>query len=217
MADLIGKIKSNFLGQNNFKVGFNNKSPVPRKGSPMNYSGTSFSGPGSATSSYSSLMASNYGRPQIPDNSKMGDVLSKAVGQFGYMGANVANELGNLAKDLAGVKKDPETGEYMEDSPWWRKSSKSPLNQNGDENGDENGDKKVNKYDYVDPNKKISYTTDDGKPGGKENKQVTLTNSEEGDGNGDAPKNTKLSSAYQRKPDFDELSTRERIQELDWW
>ena len=24
MADLIGKIKSNFLGQNNFKVGFNN-------------------------------------------------------------------------------------------------------------------------------------------------------------------------------------------------
>ena len=36
MADLIGKIKSNFLGQNNFKVGFNNKSPVPRKGSPMN-------------------------------------------------------------------------------------------------------------------------------------------------------------------------------------
>ncbi len=197
MADLIGKIKSNFLGQNNFKVGFNNKSPVPRKGSPMNYSGTSFSGPGSATSSYSSLMASNYGRPQIPDNSKMGDVLSKAVGQFGYMGANVANELGNLAKDALGIKTDPETGE--DGTPWLRKSSKSPL-------------KYERMEDYVD----LNYTEDEDQPGGKENKQVTLTDPEKVDGKVDDP-NNKLSSAYHRKPDFDELSTRERIQELDWW
>ena len=198
MGDIIGKIKSNFLGQNNFKVGFNNKSPVPRKGSPMNYSGTSFSGPGSATSSYSSLMASNYGRPQIPDNSKMGDVLSDAVGQFGYMGANVANELGNLAKDALGIDTDPETGE--DGTPWLRKSSKSPLNQNGDENGDKTDD-----------------STGDGEPGGAENDQPDLTNPDDVKGNGDDPNDTKLSSAYQRKPDFDELSTRERIQELDWW
>ena len=200
MADLIGKIKSNFLGQNNFKVGFNNKSPVPRKGSPMNYSGTSFSGPGSATSSYSSLMASNYGRPQVPDNSKMGDVLSDAIGQFGYMGANVANELGQLVP------------KSWKDSAWFRKSSKSPLNQDVFYSQHLLGD------NYVDPNQKITYTTDDeDQPGGKENKQVTLTNPEDIDKKVDDPNDTKLSSAYQRKPDFDELSTRERIQELDWW
>jgi len=190
MGDIIGKIKSNFLGQNNFKVGFNNKSPVPRKASPMNYSGTSFSGPGSATSSYSSLMASNYGSPKVPDNSKMGDVLSKAIGQFGYMGANVANELGNLAKDLANVPKD-EHGDYKEDSPWFRKSSKSPLNK-----------------DYVDPNKQVTY---DG-----ENDPTSLEPVEDL-GKGSDVKVDNTSSAYQRKPDFDELSTRERIQELDWW
>lgn len=210
MADLIGKIKSNFLGQNNFKVGFNNKSPVPRKGSPMNYSGTSFSGPGSATSSYSSLMASNYGRPQIPDNSKMGDVLSDAVGQFGYMGANVANELGNLAKDVFGIKTDPVTGE--DGTPWLRKSSKSPLNQ------DVFYSKQLLGDNYVDPNQKINYTTDDeGQPGGAENDQVILTTPDGVDGKVDNTDDNKISSAYQRKPDFDELSTRERIQELDWW
>lgn len=206
MADLIGKIKSNFLGQNNFKVGFNNKSPVPRKGSPMNYSGTSFSGPGSATSTYSSLMASNYGRPQIPDNSKMGDVLSDAIGQFGYMGSNVANELGNLAKDVFGID---------EDSPWLRKSSKSPLNQNNLDPLSPQA-RGLLGDNYMDPNKKITYTNDD-QPGGAENDQPDLTNPDGVKGNGDDPDNTKLSSAYQRKPDFDELSTRERIQELDWW
>tara|TARA_R100001594_G_scaffold3331_2_gene12567 strand:+ start:4850 stop:5455 length:606 start_codon:yes stop_codon:yes gene_type:complete len=201
MGDIIGKIKSNFLGQNNFKVGFNNKSPVPRKASPMNYSGTSFAGPGSVTSSYTSLMASNYGRPKVPDNSKMGDVLSKAVGQFGYMGSNVANELGNVAKEAFGVEKKDD-GSWDEDSPWWRKSSKSPLNQNGDDDG-------MMKYNYVDPNKKITYNTDG------ENDPPSLEPVDTG--KGDDGKEDNTSKAYQRKPDFDELSTRERIQELDWW
>jgi hypothetical protein len=137
---ILKKIKSNFLGQNNFSVGFNNNSPVKgvsRKSSPLNnyQSSVGFEGSSGATGSYSDLMKSNYGSPVVPDNKELGDVLSKAVGQFGYMGAQVSNEVGKL------LGADGEGG-----SPWHRQAS--PLNENGDddpdnddkENGDDNGD-----------------------------------------------------------------------------
>ena len=137
---ILKKIKSNFLGQNNFSVGFNNNSPVKgvsRKSSPLNnyQSSVGFEGSSGATGSYSDLMKSNYGSPVVPDNAELGDVLSKAVGQFGYMGAHVSDEIGKA------LGADGEGG-----SPWHRQAS--PLNENGDddpdnddkENGDDNGD-----------------------------------------------------------------------------
>ena len=137
---ILKKIKSNFLGQNNFSVGFNNNSPVKgisRKSSPLNnyQSSVGFEGSSGATGSYSDLMKSNYGSPEVPDNKELGDVLAKAVGQFSYMGAHVADEVGKA------FGADGEGG-----SPWHRQAS--PLNENGDDdpdnddegNGDDNDD-----------------------------------------------------------------------------
>ncbi len=122
---ILKKIKSNFLGQNNFSVGFNNNSPVKgisRKSSPLNnyQSSVGFEGSSGATGSYSDLMKSNYGSPEVPDNKELGDVLAKAVGQFSYMGAHVADEVGKA------FGADGEGG-----SPWHRQAS--PLNENGDD------------------------------------------------------------------------------------
>ena len=137
---ILKKIKNNFLGQNNFSVGFNNNSPVKgvsRKSSPLNnyQSSVGFEGSSGATGTYNKLMESNYGSPVVHDNSELGGVLSDAIGQFSYMGAQVSNEVGKL------LGADGEGG-----SPWHRQAS--PLNENGDddpdnddkENGDDNGD-----------------------------------------------------------------------------
>jgi hypothetical protein len=166
MGDILNKIRSNFLGQNNFSVGFNNNSPVKgisRKASPLNnyQSSASFSGPTSAVNSNMHLLSSAYGRPQVPDNEKMGEVLSDAVGQFGYMGYHVSDELGKL------LGADGEGG-----SPWHRKAS--PLNENGDENGDDDPEietsiaANVDGADIVvdDTNKKTNVNLNSNLPGG---------------------------------------------------
>jgi len=126
---ILNKIKNNFLGQNNFSVGFNNNSPVKgvsRKASPLNnyQSNVGLEGSSGAIGSYGELMKSNYGRPVVHDNKELGDVLSKAIGQFGYMGAHVSDEIGKA------LGADGEGG-----SPWHRQAS--PLNENGDDNDDE--------------------------------------------------------------------------------
>ncbi len=145
MGDILKKIKHNFLGQNNFSVGFNNNSPVKgisRKASPLNnyQSSANFEGSSGATSSYKNLMASHYGNPVVPDNKELGDVLSKAVGQFGYMGAHVSDEIGKA------LGADGEGG-----SPWHRQAS--PLNENGDDdpdNEEENGSSTQNTVEGAD-------------------------------------------------------------------
>jgi len=211
MGDLIKKIKSNFLGKNSFSVGFNNRSPVEgisRKASPLNGytpASASFDGSKGAISTYGALMNSNYGSPEVPDLANMGDVLSKAVGQFGYMAGTVANAVDSAigsAKDAkkantdAGLEKGDkgfQNQSFLNQSTGGTLSrrSSSPLNQvPGSIAYDPNNNSGLKPPD---PDETID-------PCKIDPNSVACTG-----------------KSYQRKATWDEMSAGARMQEMDWW